>query len=132
MTQGELFIYTIALHRPQKINLIADRYGYPRPTDQESRLGFLQVFLEDEPEEALYELSLIHPDADLIVSAHREKQNRGISANVPIVESNNALGYMPSDSSINKAFSPKSIGTTGSILIALIVAVVAIIVIKKI
>jgi len=74
MSQFNSFLLTIAAYSPYKVNLLADKYGYPRPKDVESRIGFLQVFAEDLGDNALYELALIHPDKEIIVAADNEKK----------------------------------------------------------
>lgn len=73
MTQREALLLMIAQYNPQGINLLADKFGYDRPTSFDTRVGFLVAFLEDKgDEEGLKYVADIHPDKDLIIEAQKE------------------------------------------------------------
>ena len=66
-------LLTIAKYNPYGVNLLADKYGYPRPSNDEMRVGFLLSLIEDKGNEALADIAMIHPEKDLIIEAYKSK-----------------------------------------------------------
>lgn len=63
------FVEYFAMAEPNVVNKIAYKHGYHAPHSLESREGFLIQFLEDQGDDGLRELMLMHPDKDAINSA---------------------------------------------------------------
>ncbi len=58
----------ISLLNPNGVNKLAYNHGYHPPKDNiESRIGFINKFIQEDGEEAMTELLSIHPDKDLIL-----------------------------------------------------------------
>lgn len=121
--QALSFLHTVATFSPNKVNLLASKYGYVWPEqNDESRLGFLMALWEDQGEKALMDIALIHPDKELILEASKEAEPLTISI------SQNADGVESKIDTLIKTLSTKKeTSDARPIILVMIVCVLAII-----
>lgn len=76
-SQSLAMLETVATFAPNDVNLLADKYGYywPENNDQ-ARMSFLATLWQDKGDRILPVIARIHPDRHLIIESYKDSKNK--------------------------------------------------------